>query len=67
MKDTRKRQYRDLSDATKQKISAASKGKAKSESHKQHIAQAMKEYWKSIPSKPTHTTMDDLLGIKTNK
>ena len=61
--ENRKRQYRELSDITKQKISISSKGKAKTSSHKEHISQAMKRYWASIPSKPQHTTMTDLLGI----
>ncbi|MGYP000274278823 len=57
-----KREYRDLSDETKQKISASTKGKQKSASHKIHISQAMLKYWQGIPSKPKQTTMDDLLG-----
>jgi hypothetical protein len=58
----RKRQYRELSDATKQKISKATTRKPKSESHKEHISQAMKRYWASIPSKPKQVTMDDHIG-----
>lgn len=61
--ENRKRQYRELSDATKQKISKATTRKPKSESHKEHISQAMKRYWAGIPNKPQHTTMADLLGI----
>ena len=61
--ENRKRQYRELSDATKQKISKATTRKPKSESHKEHISQAMKRYWAGIPSKYQHSTMDDLLGI----
>lgn len=45
------RQFRELDDATKQKISQSSKGKAKTEIHKQHISQSLKAYWQSIPSK----------------
>ena len=63
MENTSKRQYRELDDATKQKISASTKGKSKSETHKQHISQSMKDYWKTIPNKPEHTSMDDFLGI----
>ena len=40
-----KRQYRDLPDEVKQKISASTKGRAKSYDHKQHISQGMKKYW----------------------
>ena len=47
-----KRQYRELEDATKQKISQSSRNKPKSEQHKQHISQAMKDYWRGVPHKP---------------
>lgn len=58
-----KRQYRELDDATKKKISAATGGKPKSEIHKQHISQAMKDYWKKVEHRPyPQTTMDDLIG-----
>lgn len=60
--ENKKRAYRDLSDETKQKISASSTGKKKSTSHKIHISQAMLKYWQGIPSKPKQTTKDDLLG-----
>lgn len=60
--EKQKREYRELSDETKQKISASTKGKQKSASHKIHISQAMLKYWQGIPSKPQQTTMDDLLG-----
>ena len=43
-----KRQYRDLPDEVKQKISASMKGRAKSYDHKQHISQGMKKYWSSV-------------------
>ena len=61
--ENRKRQYRELSDITKQKISVSSKGKAKTSSHKEHISQAMKRYWSSVPSKPKPTSMDDYFNI----
>ena len=61
--ENRKRQYRELSDITKQKISVSSKGKAKTSSHKEHIGQAMKRYWSSVPSKPKPTSMDDYFNI----
>ena len=59
---TYKRQFRELDDSTKQKISRATVGKAKSAAHKQHISQSMKRYWSSIPHKPKQVTMDDLIG-----
>lgn len=46
-----KRQYRDLPDEVKEKISASMKGRAKSYDHKQHISQGMKKYWPSVPRK----------------
>ena len=61
--EQRKRIYRELDAETKQKISKATTRKPKSESHKEHISQAMKRYWAGIPNKPQHTTMADLLGI----
>lgn len=47
-----KRQYRELDDTTKEKISRSSQGKPKSDLHKQHISQAMVDYWKTVPHKP---------------
>lgn len=60
-----KRQYRELSDETKQKISASSKGKSKSFAHREHLSQSLKNYWRTIPNKPQQTTMDDLIGKKS--
>ncbi len=47
-----KRQFRELDDETKKKISDSSRGRKKSWSHRQHIAQAMVDYWRSVPHKP---------------
>ncbi len=47
-----KRQYRQLDDATKQKISQSLKNRSKSMSHKENISNGMKEYWKGVPNKP---------------
>ena len=47
-----KRQYRELDDETRQKISAANKGKSKSTDHKNHIRQGMIDYWKNVPHRP---------------
>lgn len=49
---TYKRQYRELSDETKEKIAAANRNRPKSELHKAHISKAMKDYWKSVPNRP---------------
>ena len=61
--EQRKRIYRELDAKTKQKISVSSRGKAKTSSHKEHISQAMKKYWSTVPSKPKPTTMDDFFNI----
>lgn len=47
-----KRQYRELNNETKLKISQSLKYHNKSEAHKQAIAKAMKLYWETIPHKP---------------
>ena len=46
-----KRQYRNFPDEVKQKISASTRGRAKSYDHKQHISQGMKKYWSNVPRK----------------
>lgn len=55
-----KRQYRNLNDEVKQKISTSTKGRAKSYDHKQHISQGMKKYWSSVPSKPLSHENNDV-------
>ena len=59
-----KRQYRELEDSTKKKISQSSKGKAKTTTHKQHISQSLKKYWQGVPSKQEHLTMQEYLDGK---
>ena len=59
-----KRQYRELNDETKEKISQSTKGKHKTELHKDHISQSMIRYWQSVPHRPEEdkpTTIQDLL------
>ena len=48
-----KRQWRELEDSTKEKISKALKGKSKSSFHKEHIRQSMLNYWSGVGHKPT--------------
>ncbi len=48
-----KRQYRNLDDEVKQKISDSMRGRAKSYDHKQHISRGMKKYWQNVPNRPT--------------
>lgn len=58
-----KRQYREIDDTTKQKISISSRNKPKSETHKQHIRQGMIDYWQGVPSRPESgdTTQNDVV------
>jgi hypothetical protein len=46
-----KRKYRELDDSVKKKISQSSRGKRKSFFHRQHISQALKNYWDTVPSR----------------
>ena len=45
------RQYRNLRDDTKKRISQSLRGRTFSDSHKQAISDAMKAYWSTIPYK----------------
>lgn len=46
------RLYRQLNDATKQRISQKLRGRSMSDSHKEAISNGMKAYWATIPNKP---------------
>ena len=61
-----KRQYRDLPDEVKQKISASTKGRAKSYDHKQHISQGMKKYWSSVPSRDRNQKNNEVEPLTTD-
>lgn len=61
-----KRQYRQLSDETKSKISNSNRNKPKSEIQKQRIRQAMIQYWKTVPDKPNSLSMDDYVKRNDN-
>ena len=52
MRNESKRQYRQLSDRTKQKISQSLKGRGKSSQHTERISQGLKSYWETIPDAP---------------
>lgn len=54
-----KRQFRELSDVTKAKISQSMRGKAKSFTHKENIRNGLKSYWATIPNKPTSEKAGD--------
>lgn len=64
---TYKRQWRELSNEHKEKISQSSLNKPKSTEHKEHISQAMKDYWRGVPHRPDgeeeHITMAEYLGV----
>ena len=68
-----KRQYRELDNETKIKISNATRGKSKSPSHKAKLSHSMTEYWKTVEHRPQpdnadqQTTMDGLIGANQNK
>ena len=51
-----KRKTREMSDATKQKISQKLKGRMKSPSHCQAISNGLKAMWHSIPKKEDDST-----------
>ena len=59
-----KRQYRQLSDETKNKISTSTRNKPKSEIHKKHSQQSMLSYWRSVKDRPEDLSMDDFLNGK---
>ena len=48
-----KRQWRELEDTTKEKISKALRGKSKSSFHKENIRRSMLDYWRTVEHKPT--------------
>ena len=60
---TYKRQYRELSDETKSRISRSLQGTPKSAQHKQRIAQSLKNYWSHVPNMPKdqQTTIQDIM------
>lgn len=49
------REYRELKDATKQRISQRLKNRTLSDSHKQAISDSMKAYWSTVPNMPKYT------------
>ena len=48
-----KRVYRNLEDDTKKRIAQSLKGRTFSDSHKQAISDAMRQYWATIPYRPS--------------
>ena len=54
MNNTNKRQYRQLSDETKAKISQSMRNKSKTPTHRENISNGLKDYWTTVPNKPTN-------------
>lgn len=52
------RQFRELDDATKLRISQKLRGRSMSDTHKQAISNSMKAYWGTIPNKPKQNNTD---------
>ena len=48
-----KRLYRNLEDDTKKRIAQSLRGSTFSDSHKQAISDAMRQYWATIPYRPS--------------
>ena len=48
-----KRLYRNLEDDTKKRIAQSLRGRTFSDSHKQAISDAMRQYWATIPYRPS--------------
>lgn len=49
------RTFRELTDETKAKISQSMRGKSKTFTHREHISDALRQYWKGIPNKQQNT------------
>lgn len=60
------RQFRELDDATKLRISQRLKGRSMSDSHKQAISNSMKAYWATIPNKSQQDN-DSTNNLKNEK
>ena len=56
-----KRKFRDLRDDTKMRISQSLKGRSFSDSHKQAISDAMRQYRATIPHYQRKLTMDRII------
>ena len=61
-----KRQFRNLPDEVKQKISASTKGRAKSYDHKQHISQGMKKYWSGVSYRDRSSENNEVEPLTTD-
>lgn len=53
------RQFRNLEDATKKRISQALRGRSFSYTHRQALSDAMRAYWATIPYRPESENNED--------
>ena len=60
-----KRQWRELSDEHKQKLSQSAAGKPKSAEHRAHISQGLRDYWTSVPHKPGNSAELQVMQMVT--
>ena len=61
-----KREFRDLPDETKQKISNSTRGKRKSSTHKEHIRQGMLKYWSGVEWRDRSHENNDVEPLNTD-
>lgn len=61
-----RREYRNLRDDTKMRISQSLRGRTFSDSHKQAISDAMRQYWATIPYRPTENNTNNEQTNETN-
>ena len=54
-----KRQYRQLNDTIKQKISQSLRSRTKSATHTQAISNGLKKYWATVPNQPNNENKNE--------
>lgn len=64
MTTTGKRQYRDMEDDVKARISQSLRNRGKSPEHIRKISDGLKRYWKTVPKKPEPDTSK---GVETGE
>ncbi len=60
------RQFRNLHDDTKMRISQRLRGRSLSDTHKQAISDSMKAYWATIPYRPENNESTNTKNDETN-
>ena len=60
------RQFRNLCDDTKMRISQRLRGRSLSDTHKQAISDSMKAYWATIPYRPQNNEINNQTNDETN-